>query len=613
MTVTQQNSEKHPGLDTSEAVSALDAAALPTPEVASEAAVPTPLPTLGHQLTLDVVEGATSDEAPASEPEPKPRPPAASEPEVVVAEPETAAVAPEPEREPEVVVAEPETAAVAPEPEPVAPEPETTAATPEPEPVAPEPETTAATPEPEPSPEATPDVVVAAPGSEAPAPVPSPTPARIHVPSPAVLAGRLHGSATAKPSQHGRVDESGTVFVRTPDGEREVGSYPGASPAEALSYFTRKYEELVAAADLLLQRVTHTDLPAREGSDGLAKLREQTSDAHVVGDLAALDAQIAAISAAVEAKKSSEGAERTAAREAGKVQRELLVSEAEKIAGQPEAKIQWKTSGTRMRELLDEWKSLQRTGPKLDRASETALWQRFSAARNSFDKGRRVHFAQLEDTQSEAKSAKEKLVKEAEALASSKDWAPTATAFKRLMDRWREAGRASRTDDDALWARFKTAQDSFFHAKDELVAAENVELKANLVIKEALLVEAEAILPITDGEAAQATLRVIAEKWEQAGKVPRADMERVEKGIRRVEQAVREHHEKRWASVNPEAAARAQSLVDQLELAVEELRKDLDKAQASGDTKKVSDAESALESRQQWLAQARAGVQEFSG
>jgi hypothetical protein len=380
-----------------------------------------------------------------------------------------------------------------------------------------------------------------------------------------------------------------------------------------MGYFTRKYDELLASADLLLQRVMHTDLPAREGSDGLAKLREQTAEAHVVGDLAALEARVDQIAELVEAKKATEGAERSAAREAGKARREQLVSEAEKIAGQPEAKIQWKTSGTRMRELLDEWKSLQRTGPKLDRASETALWQRFSAARNSFDKARRVHFAQLEDTQSEAKTAKEKLAKEAEALASSKDWAPTATAFKRLMDRWREAGRASRTDDDALWARFKTAQDSFFNAKDALVAAENEEFKANLVVKEALLAEAEAILPVTDSDAAKAALRLVTDKWERAGKVPRADMERIEKGIRRVEQAVRDHDEKRWASVNPEAAARAQSLVDQLESAVQGLRKDLEKAQASGNAKKIADAQSALDAREQWLAQARAGVQEFSG
>jgi hypothetical protein len=447
-----------------------------------------------------------------------------------------------------------------------------------------------------------------------PAPAPAaPSPSNIHVPSPASLAGRLHGSAAPKASQFGRVDESGTVFVRTLDGEREVGSYPGASHDEALGYFTRKYDELLASADLLLQRVTHTDLAAREGSDGLAKLREQTSDARVVGDLAALDARIAEIATAVEARKAAEGVERSAAREAGRAKREELVLEAEKIAGQPEAKIQWKTSGTRMRGLLDEWKSLQRNGPKLDRESETALWQRFSAARNSFDKARRVYFAQLEDTQSEARAAKEQLVKEAEALAASKDWSPTATAFKRLMDRWREAGRTSRSDDDALWARFKTAQDSFFNAKDEVVAAENVEFKANLVIKEALLAEAESLLPVTDIEAAKTRLRVIQEKWEGAGKVPRPDVERLEKAMRRIEQAVRDNEEKRWASVNPEAAARAQSLVDQLETAVEGLRKKLEKAEGSGNAKKIADARSDLEAREQWLTQARAGVQEFGG
>jgi hypothetical protein len=83
--------------------------------------------------------------------------------------------------------------------------------------------------------------------------------------------------------------------------------------------------------------------------------------------------------------------------------------------------------------------------------------------------------------------------------------------------------------------------------------------------------------------------------------------------MRHIEQVVRESDEKRWASVNPEAAARAQSLVDQLEKAVDGLRKDLEKAQASGSAKKIADARSALEARELWLAQARAGVQEFGG
>jgi hypothetical protein len=411
----------------------------------------------------------------------------------------------------------------------------------------------------------------------------------------------------------GRVDESGTVFVRTAEGEREVGSYPGATPEEALHYFARKYDELWASADLLHQRLTTTDLSGRDAQDGLAKLREHIEETGVVGDLEALAAKVAEIEQAVAARRESEAAERLKAREEARARREELVLEAEEIAAQPEQKVQWKASGARMRALLEEWKQHQRSGARLDRETETALWQRFSHARNSFDKARRVHFAQLESSQTEAKAAKEALVAEAEELAASTDWGATAGAFKRLMDRWRKAGRASRSDDDALWARFKAAQDSFFAAKDEVAAAEDEEFRANLAVKEQLLTEAQGILPVTDIDAAKAALRTIQEKWDAAGKVPRADVERMEKGLRRVESAVREADDKRWQRTNPEVAARAQSMVDQLEASVASLRADLEKAQASGNEKKVKDAQAKLEAQEQWLAQARGNLDEFGG
>jgi hypothetical protein len=409
------------------------------------------------------------------------------------------------------------------------------------------------------------------------------------------------------------VDESGTVYVRTAEGEREVGSYPGATPEEALHYFARKFDELWASADLLQQRLTTTDITARDAQEGLAKLREHIAEANVVGDLEALATKVAEIEQAVEARKESEAAERTKAREAAKAQREALVVEAEAIAAQPENKIQWKASGARMRALLEEWKQHQRSGARLDRETETALWQRFSHARNSFDKARRVHFAQLESSQSEARAAKEALVAEAEELSTSTDWGATAGAFKRLMDRWRKAGRASRADDDALWERFKAAQDAFFAAKDQMAAAEDEEFRGNLAVKEQLLQEAQAILPVTDIDAAKAALRAIQEKWDAAGKVPRTDVDRMEKGLRRIESAVRDADDKRWAQTNPEVAARAQSMVDQLEASVAGLRDDLAKAEASGNEKKVADARAKLEAQEQWLAQARGNLDEFSG
>ncbi len=504
----------------------------------------------------------------------EPLAPEPSEAEVAAPEPtEADAAAPGP-----IEVASPD-AEPAPEPEP---EPST-------EPTlekAPEPATPA-----EPEPEATQSTTPSAP-----------------VPSPALFA---RSAAIPAAAAFGRVDEAGLVYVRTGDGEREVGSYPGASSREALAYFARKYDELAASLELLQQRVTQTDIAAKEAAEALARLREQVGEARVVGDLAALQDRLTGIDEAVVARRAVEAQQRAAAKAEATSRREEIVAEAERIAAQPESSVQWKSSGARLRELLDEWKAHQRSGPRLDKDQQAQLWHRFSVARNTFDKARRTHFAQLDTAHAEAKATKERLVSEAERLATSRDWAPTAGAFKRLMDEWRRAGRASRGDDDQLWERFKAAQDTFFSAKDEVVAAEEATLRKNLVVKQELLGEAEALMPVKDLDQAKATLRVIQDKWDRAGKVPRADLERTERALRRVEQAVRDAEERRWSSSNPEAAARAQSLVEQLERAVADLEAALTRAQGSGNTAKVAEAEAALDARREWLAQARAGLLEF--
>lgn len=456
----------------------------------------------------------------------------------------------------------------------------------------------------------------AQPAAPTPKPGPVPSPSALARPRPQAPAAPATPTITTDHSASaafGRVDESGTVFVRTPEGEKEVGSYPEASHDEALTYFARKYDELDAHADLLATRAANPDVASKDIAEGLKSLRAQVSETSMVGDLPALDAKLEQIHTLVTAKRETENVARDQARAKAAAEREVIVAEAEKIAAQPQHKVQWKTSGARMRELLDEWKAHQKGSVRLDKESENALWTRFSSARNTFDKGRKAYFAQLDATHAEAKGEKERLVKEAEALATSKDWAPTAGAFKRLMDQWRQAGRASRTDDEALWARFKAAQDSFFAAKDEVVAAEEEQFRGNLAVKEELLKEAEALLPVTDVEKGKAALRGIQDRWDAAGKVPRADMARIEGALRRVEQAFRDVDEKKWKSSNPELAARSSSFVQQLEKAVADLTSDLEKARAKGDERQIKKAEEALAARQAWLESARAGAAEFGG
>ncbi|WP_392466431.1 DUF349 domain-containing protein [Arsenicicoccus cauae] len=447
-----------------------------------------------------------------------------------------------------------------------------------------------------------------APAGPSPARVPTPAampkpPARPAPASPSAVPAPIAPPAgpPSNAATFGRVAEDGTVYVRTPDGEKAVGSYPGASSEEALAYFARKYDEMWAAAELLYHRVLQTGLSAKEATDDLAKLREHIGEANVVGDLPGLDAKVESIATAIEARRQVEATERAAARDQARTEREAIVAEAEQIAAQDPAKTQWKASGARIRELLDEWKKHQRSSVKLDRESENSLWQRFSAARNSFDKARRVYFAELESTQSEARAAKEKLVAEAEKLSASKEWGPTAGAFKRLMDQWRKAGRAGRKEDDELWGRFKAAQDAFFNAKDEVSAEEDKEFRANLEVKEGLLEQARALLPIKDLGATKSALRTIQDKWDAAGKVPRSDMGRIEGELRKVEQAVRDAEDARWKKSNPEVNHRASAFAEQIERALEKENKALDTARASGDDKKIKAAEESLASRRALL------------
>lgn len=459
------------------------------------------------------------------------------------------------------------------------------------------------------------DAAAVAPAAPAPAKPAAPKPGapRPAAPSPAAMAG-AKPAVTPAPAQaaseaamsFGRADADGTVYVRTPDGERKVGQYPGAGERDAIAYFARKYDEMASSAELLYQRVLQGNVSAKESADDLAALRQHIGEANVVGDLPALHAKVEDIATAVEARRQVEATERAAAREQAKAEREKIVAEAEKIAGQDPAKTQWKASGARIRELLDEWKAHQRGSAKLARDDENALWQRFSGARNSFDKNRRAYFAELESTQGEAKSAKTKLVEEAEKLAQSTDWAATAGAFKRLMDSWRRAGRAGRADDDALWARFKAAQDSFFNAKDEVSAAEDESFRGNLAVKEELLKEAQALLPVKDLDATKAKLRQIQDKWDAAGKVPRADMARIEGALRKVETAVREADEARWKKSNPEVQHRVSAFAEQLQRGVAQAQADLEKAQAGGDQRKIKAAEEALATREAWLKTALA-------
>ena len=404
----------------------------------------------------------------------------------------------------------------------------------------------------------------------------------------------------------GRVDADGTVYVRTAEGERVIGSWQAGSPEEALAFFRRKFEALNTEVTLLEQRVTTTDLSPSQARASIERLRASVSDAHAVGDLGQLQARLDALSGKVDHRQEEVRAARDHARAEAKDIKERIVAEAEQLAAEA---THWKISGERLRQLLEEWKA----APRADRAVEATLWKRLSAARNAFNKRRKAYFAELEGERETARERKEQLVSEAEALATSTDWAATAAAFRELMRSWKMAGRAGRADEDVLWSRFKTAQDTFFQARAEVYSAKDAALREHAEVKTQLLAEAGELVPVTDVRAARAALRGIQERWEQAGPAPRQDHERLESGLRRIEDAVRKAEDAQWRRSNPEALARAQGTVEQIRSAIAGLEVQLAKARESGDTRAAEQAEEAIAARRSWLTEAERTLAELSG
>ncbi len=457
---------------------------------------------------------------------------------------------------------------------------------------------------------------------------PAPSPAARPAPSPAAFAARpkakpspaapapapvavSSAASLAEAARWGRVEGDGHVFLTVDGTEYPVGQYPGVSADEALGYFARKFDDVVAQIVLLEQRVS-SKAPTADMQKTVTHLREQLAERNMVGDFRSAEARLDALVTQIGELEKAEKAEHDAVRAAELAAREAIVAEAEEIAGHDPAQIQWKTSSARMNELFESWKTAQKSGVRLGRSNEDALWKRFRAARTVFDRHRRAYFSQLDSTNSAAKAAKEKLITEAEALSSSTDWGFAAGEYRRLMDEWKASPRASRKDDDALWARFRAAQDVFFTNRQAANDEIDQEYGANLVVKEALLVEANELLPIKDLSAAKKALQSIRDRWEEAGKVPRADMGRVEAGLRKVEDAVRQAEEENWKRSNPETKARTNSALTQLEAAITGLKEDLAKAEKAGDERKIKAAREALEARQAWLEQLERSASELS-
>lgn len=399
--------------------------------------------------------------------------------------------------------------------------------------------------------------------------------------------------------EFGRVDESGNFFVLDGGVERLLGSQPAMTLEEARAFYTKKFSDLEASVRLLEQRVkAKADVKSIQKS--AEKLNADLAEPVAIGDLASLRSRVAVVLsglgealAEASAKQAEMSVEALAAREA-------IAVEAEALASKDPQKVNYKTGSAKMLELFNAWQALQKSSVKVPKAKADALWQRFSKARNTFDLNKRQFFSAQDSLVKASKNAKSDLVAKAEALVAN--GAESTAAYRDLLTAWKALPKTKTKSDDSLWAKFKAAGDAIYAAKTEKIAADDIEFSANLKVKLDLLEEAEKIDPSKDLAQAKSALQAIQARWEKAGKVPRDSIRKIEDRLKAVESKIKNVEAELWRKSDPATVDRTNSVRSQLEASIAKLESELETAKSSGDAKKTSDATTALETKQAWLA-----------
>jgi len=171
-----------------------------------------------------------------------------------------------------------------------------------------------------------------------------------------------------------------------------------------------------------------------------------------------------------------------------KVKEELIVR-AEEVA----KSSNFNEATNEMNELMSQWKAAGSAGNK---ETDDALWEKFSALRQSFFDRKHDFWQQRQEKSQNAKQAKEAIIQEAKGLAESTEWKKTGEKLNDLLNQWKAAGFAGKDADDALWAEFNAARQAFYDKRNAYyeaqreVNAQRAEAKAKLIEEAKALVEA---------------------------------------------------------------------------------------------------------------------------
>ena len=175
-----------------------------------------------------------------------------------------------------------------------------------------------------------------------------------------------------------------------------------------------------------------------------------------------------------------------------------------------------------LQKLHEEWRE---TGP-VAAEFKTEIWERFRLATTTLNKKHQDYFEEQKEAQKKNFELKTALCEKAESLCkllptTVSDWEKHSQEFIELQKNWKAVGFAPKKDNAKIYTRFRNACDTFFLKKREYFSHSKDEQNKNLLIKQELCAQAEALMNSDLWKETTETLIQLQKQWKEVGPVPR--------------------------------------------------------------------------------------------
>jgi hypothetical protein len=176
-------------------------------------------------------------------------------------------------------------------------------------------------------------------------------------------------------------------------------------------------------------------------------------------------------------------------------------------------------------------------GP-VPRENRDEVWDRFKQATSVINRKHQEYHSRLKESLQENLARKNELCEQAENIASviyknHREWVDKTGQILEIQKTWKTIGYAPKKDNNAIYARFRQACDTFFGNKARFYAEAYEEQKDNLKLKLEITEKAELLINSKDWKETTSELIRLQKQWKEIGPVPRRDSDKLWRRFRK--------------------------------------------------------------------------------